>query len=173
MPAASAPRDGKAAVVLSLAAGFVGGLCCLTPVVLVLVGLAGVSAANSLGNTLYGDYKWLFRAAALAFLVLALLVYLRRTGVCTLEQARRQRNRIVNLTALVLIASTAVYVFWTYVVLHYWGILAGLPWAQWDESWAIPLSILLFAAAALVSVWIFASRRKRALAPSTPHHNAL
>jgi len=170
---AGAPRDGKAAVILSLAAGFVGGLCCLTPIVLVLVGLAGVSAANSLGNTLYGDYKWVFRAAALALLALALIVYFRRTGVCTLEQAKQQRNRIVNLGLLVLVASTAVYVFWTYVVLHYWGILAGLPWAQWDESWAIPLSLLLFVAAALVSVWIFASRRKRSIAASAPHHNAL
>jgi amino acid transporter len=122
---------------------FVGALCCLAPIVLVLFGLAAVSIANDLGNVLYGEYKWEFRLAALAFLALGLLVYFRRRGVCSIDEARRQRTRIVNVTLLSLFTATSLYIFWNYVVLHYWGIAAGLPWAQWDESWAIPTSAVL------------------------------
>ena len=38
----------------------------------------------------------------------------------------------------------AVIAALTLVVLHYWGIWAGLPWAQYsDEYWAIPLAGVL------------------------------
>lgn len=60
--------DRKGILVLSGLAALVGGLCCLTPVVLVLLGLASISAAASLGNVLYGDYHWEFRLVALALL---------------------------------------------------------------------------------------------------------
>ncbi len=148
------PREGdrKAIVILSSMAGIIGGLCCLTPIVLMLFGLASVSAAASLGNVLYGDYRWLFRSAALICLGLGLVIYFRRSGVCTLDAAKRERNRLINVSLLVLFASAGFYIFWTYVVLHYWGIAAGLPWSHYDESWAIPVS-----AAALVAVSVLTS----------------
>ncbi len=139
-------------------AGIIGGLCCLAPIVLVLFGLASVSAAASLGNVLYGDYRWLFRAVALICLGLGLLIYFRRSGVCTLDRAKRERNRLINVSLLVLVASAGVYIFWTYVVLHYWGIAAGLPWSRYDEGWAIPVSA---AALVAVSVLTFLSFRRR------------
>lgn len=150
--------DCKAILLVSALGGLIGGLCCLTPIVFVLLGLSTVAAANSMGNLLYGDYKWHFRVAALAFLAAALAVYFRRRGICTLDHAVRERNRILNAVLLTLIASVSVYVFWTYFVLHYWGIAAGLPWAQWDESWAIPYSAALFAATAAA---FLLRRRKR------------
>ncbi len=143
------PSDRRAIVLLSALGAFVAGLCCMAPIVIVLFGLATVAAANDLGNKLYGDYKWEFRLAALAFLIAGLVVYFRRRGVCTLDQARRERTRILNVGLLALFTASALYVFWNYVVLHYWGIAAGLPWAQWDESWAIPASAVLLALAAL------------------------
>jgi hypothetical protein len=145
--------DRKAMLWVSSLGALLGGLCCLSPIVMVLTGLATVAVANDIGNWLYGDYKWHFRLAALAFLGLALAVYFRRQGICTLDQARRNRTRIVNASILALTAAVAVYTFWVYVVLHYWGIAAGLPWAQWDESWAIPVSALLFLITALVYRW--------------------
>jgi Na+-driven multidrug efflux pump len=148
---------------LSAISGLLGGLCCLTPIVMVLLGLSTVAAANSLGNWLYGDYKWHFRALAFLFLVLAGAVYFRRQGVCSLDQARRNRNRILNTTLLGLSAAVTVYVFWTYVVLHYAGIAAGLPWAQWDESWAIPAS----AGLAGFTGFLWWLQRARRPAPST------
>ena len=144
--------DHKAAWLLSAAAGVLGGLCCATPIVMVLFGLAGISAATSLGNALYGEYKWHFRLFGLVCLGAALVVYFRRRGVCTLDDARRQRNRILNVALLALLAGSGVYILWTYVVVHYWGIAVGLPWAQWDESWAIPASAAVLAAAVLLTV---------------------
>jgi fumarate reductase subunit D len=140
--------DRKAIWLLSGLGGFVGALCCLPPIVLVLFGLAGVSAANSLGNRLYGEYAWWFRLVALVFLVIGLVLYFRRQGICSIDEARRQRRRVINVALLSIFSACGMYVFWNYVVLHYWGIAVGLPWAQWDESWAIPTSAALLALAA-------------------------
>jgi hypothetical protein len=151
LPEPAPNHDRKFALYLASIGGIVAGLCCLTPIVLVMFGLATVSFAASLGNVLYGDYNWHFRAAALMLVAGAFVVYLRRQGICSLDQARRQRTRILNLAVLVLLAGTAIYLIWTYVILHYWGIFAGLPWAQYsDEAWAIPLAAVLFAAVALL-----------------------
>ncbi len=157
----STDRDRKAIFILSSAAGIIGGLCCLTPIVLVLFGLASVSAAASLGNMLYGDYRWLFRILALIFVGIGLAVYFRRLGICTLDAVKRERNRLINVSLLALLVTLGAYIFWTYVVLHYWGIAAGLPWAQYDESWAIPSAAVVFAVAAVVSFAIRRAKRKQ------------
>ena len=155
---ANSTNDRKAVLVVSSLTAFIGALCCMTPIVLVLFGLAGVSIANDLGNVLYGDYKWAFRAAALLFLAGGLVIYFRRRGVCSLDEAKRQRTRILNVALLSLVTAASIYVFWNYVVLYYWGIAAGLPWAQWDESWAIPASAVLFAVTAGAFFWYQRSR---------------
>ena len=158
--------DRKGIFVLSGLAALVGGLCCLTPVVLVLLGLASISAATSFGNVLYGDYHWEFRLGAFAFLALALVVYFRRRGICTLDQARRQRRRIINTSLVVLIFAVGIYIFWTYVAVHWFGIWAGLPWRQYDESWAVPLSAAVLGAAAIL--YFILLRRSRQVSPGTP-----
>ena len=151
--------DGKGVVIIPALAGLIGGLCCLTPVVLVLLGLASVSVAADLGNVLYGEYRWLFRLAALGFLGLALWVYFRRKGICTLDQARRERNRIVNTSLVVLLSAIGIYILWTYIAVHYWGVAVGLPWGQFDESWALPTSAVVLAAALIFYVVLY--RRSR------------
>ncbi len=83
MPNSKPQTDSRAVLIFSSLAALVGGLCCLTPIVLVLFGLASVPAAAGLGNMLYGDYRWLFRIAALIFLGIGLLVYFRKKGICT------------------------------------------------------------------------------------------
>ena len=135
----------KGILVAGLMAGLVAGLCCVTPIVLVLLGLTTIAVAADIGNVLYGRWAWAFRAAALAFLALALVIYFRKRGICTLDQAKRQRNRIINTSVLVLTIATTVYLLWTYVVVHYWGIAVGLPWAQYGESWAIPAALVVLA----------------------------
>ena len=153
--------DRKGVVVISALAGLIGGLCCVTPVVLVLLGLASISVAADLGNVLYGDYRWVFRLTALAFLALALWVYFRRRGICTLDQARRERNRIINTSLVVVIGAIGVYIFWTYIAVHYWGIAVGLPWAQYDESWALPASVIVLALALTLYFSLFRRPRKQ------------
>ena len=154
--------DRKGIFLISALAGLIGGLCCLTPVVLVLLGLASITVAADLGNVLYGEYRWLFRIAALGFLFLALWIYFRRRGICTLDQARRERNRILNTSLVVLIIAVGIYIFWTYVAVHYWGIAVGLPWAQYDESWALPASAAVLGAAFLVYLLLFRQSPKAA-----------
>ena len=151
--------DHRVVLALSSISALVGGLCCLTPIVLVLVGVASVSVASSLGNVLYGDYRWLFRLASLLLTGLALAIYFRNRGVCTLQEVKRRRSWLINVSLLVLVTSTTAYIFWTYVVLQYWGIAAGLPWAQYDESWAIPTSAALAAFTILLFLIIGRGRK--------------
>ena len=162
MQTPEAHPDRKGIFLISGLAALIGGLCCVTPIVLVLLGLSTLAFANSLGNVLYGDYRWAFRLAALAFLALALWMYFRKRGICTLDQARRQRNRIINTTLVVLIAAIGMYIFWTYLAVHYWGIAVGLPWAQYDESWALPASASVLAAAVILYFLLFRNPRQTA-----------
>lgn len=105
----------------------IASLCCLSPVILVLAGLGTASVAASLADTLYGDYKWYFRAAGLITLLAAVVVYLRRTkGICTIDEAKRRRNEIINIVALTVTAGVVGYVFFLYVVVEYAGVLLGI-----------------------------------------------
>jgi len=97
-------------------------LCCLSPVILVLLGLSTASFAGSLADTLYGDYKWVFRGIGLALLGLSLILYFRKRGVCTLDQAKRHRNEIINTVLIALIAAVGGYFFFLYVVVEYIGM---------------------------------------------------
>lgn len=102
-------------------------LCCLSPVILVLIGVSTVSFASSLADTLYGDYKWIFRGVGLAALLIALFFYLtRQKGICTIDEAKRRRNEIINYLALTLIAGVLGYLFFLYVVVHYLGVWLDL-----------------------------------------------
>jgi hypothetical protein len=105
----------------------IASLCCLSPIIIVLAGLGTVTFASSLADTLYGEYKWLFRGAGLVLLLVAAIVYLRRAkGICTIDDAVRRRNEIINIVALTLAIGVAGYFFFLYVVVHYWGAFLGL-----------------------------------------------
>lgn len=101
----------------------IASLCCLSPVILVLLGISSVSFASSLADTFYGEYKWAFRAAGLATLLVALWFYFTRSkGICTIDEAVRRRNEIINYLALALIIGVLGYIFFLYVVVHYLGV---------------------------------------------------
>ncbi len=102
----------------------VASLCCLTPVVLVALGLASASFATSLATTLYGTYKWYFRGAGVILLAISLITYFRRQkGICTIDEVVRRKNEIINTVALALIAGILGYFFFLYVVVEYAGII--------------------------------------------------
>ncbi len=102
-------------------------LCCLSPVILVLVGVSTVSFASSLADTLYGEYKWVFRGVGLLTLVLALVFYFRRTkGICTFDEIKRRRNEVINIVVMSLIVGVLGYIFFLYVVVHYIGVFLNL-----------------------------------------------
>ena len=97
-------------------------LCCLTPVIIVLFGLGSVSLATSLADELYGTYKWVFRISGLVLLALSIIWYLRREkGICTIDEAKKRRTEIINITLIALVASVVGYIVWLYVVVEYFG----------------------------------------------------
>lgn len=114
--------------VLSFSA-FIGGLCCFTPVVLVLLGVSSISYAASLSDTLYYGYRWAFRGVALLALLSGLGYYFyTRHGVCSIDEVKRQRQKIINITLLAVIVGTFLYIFWLYVVVEIIGVILGI----WD-----------------------------------------
>src|SRR5262249_23383812 len=72
--------DRKTFFALSSVVGLAGGLCCVTPIVLVMAGVASISTAAAFGNVLYGDYRWAFRLFGMAILAGALVRYFRNQG---------------------------------------------------------------------------------------------
>ena len=102
----------------------IASLCCLSPVILVVAGIGSVAFATSLADTLYGTYKWYFRIAGLLALLVALVLYFRRTkGICTIDDAKRRRNEIVNMAALALLVSVVGYIVFLYGIVHIVGVL--------------------------------------------------
>lgn len=105
----------------------IASLCCLAPVVIVLFGLGSVSLAASLSDTFYGEYRWVFRAVGLILLAVSFIWYLRREkGICTIDDVKKRRNEIINLTVITLAAGIVGYIFFLYVVVEYAGVWLGI-----------------------------------------------
>jgi hypothetical protein len=105
----------------------IGGLCCFTPVILVFFGLSSVAFAASLSDTLYGTYKWLFRGSALLFLLIGLGWFLyKREGICSLNQLKRKKRKVINLILLSVTISVLSYIIWLYVIVEIIGINLGI-----------------------------------------------
>jgi len=112
--------------VISLSA-FIGGLCCFTPVVFVLLGVSSLSFAASLSDTLYYGYRWAFRGVALLTLLGGLAYYFySKHNVCSLDELKRQRNKVLNITLIVLTIATLLYIIWLYVIVEWIGVLLGI-----------------------------------------------
>lgn len=129
------PRENwRALLGLVLSSAVVASLCCLPSVVLVLFGLASVSTAAALSDKLYwGPTRYVLYVVSLGLAIAGLVVYFRRRGICSLNTAKRERNRIINITLLVLGAGVLTYLVWNFVILDLIGIAAGLPWKM--PSW--------------------------------------
>lgn len=100
---------------------FIASLCCLAPIVLVLLGLSTVAFAASLTNILDGQYRWAFILAGLVILIVSLIIYFRKRGVCTIDQAVKHRNEIINKVILVLTVSAVGYYLFFVLLLGYIG----------------------------------------------------
>jgi hypothetical protein len=119
---------------------FLASMCCFPSVVLVFFGLASVSSATALSNDLYwgtngmGWFRPLLSSVSVVFVLVGLTLYFRSEGICTFDQAKKQRTRIVNTSLVVLILSTLIYLVFNYVVLTELGIALDLPW-QSSRFW--------------------------------------
>ena len=105
-------------------------LCCLPSVVWVmLAGSSAIVAADQLSNDLY--YSWVRFAlylVSLSMLSYGLVVYFRNRGVCTLDDVKREKRRVVNTPLAVFTAAILTNLIWNFVILEGVGIAIGLPW---------------------------------------------
>ena len=127
-------KSTKSLIKLISTSTIIASMCCLPSVVLVLFGLASVSTAAALSDTLYWggeDYNW-FRPTMLAIatlsVIIGLVVYFRNRGICTFDDVKRQRRKVINTSLLVLITAYVSYLIFNYVILTEVGILLGLEW---------------------------------------------
>jgi len=127
-------NDVKSFIKLISTSTIIASMCCLPSVVLVLFGLASVSSAAALSDTLYwgGDgYEW-FRPTMLAIaslsVIVGLVIYFRNRGICTFDDVKRQRRKVVNTSLLIVIIAYLSYLLFNYVILTEVGILLGLEW---------------------------------------------
>lgn len=102
----------------------IASLCCLYPIILVLFGLSTVAFAASLSDVLYGQYKWLFRLIGLILLVISIVIYLRKKEkICTIDDIKKNRNKVINIIAVSFSASVIGYIIWLYVIVELIGII--------------------------------------------------
>jgi len=113
---------------------FLASMCCFPSVVLVLFGLASVSSAAALSNDLYwgtngmGWFRPLLLSLSAALVTLGLVLYFRKNGICTLDEVKRQRRRVVNTSLLVFLLFAVTYVVFNFVILTEIGVALNLPW---------------------------------------------
>ena len=118
----------------------VASMCCLPSVVMVMFGLASVSTAAALSDTLYWgkDGYWWFRPAMFViagiFVTTGLVSYFRSQGVCTIDDVKRERRKVINISLLAFTIAVVGYLFFNFVVLELLGIAVGLPWED-DTFW--------------------------------------
>lgn len=94
-------------------------MCCLSPIIIFIFWLGSLSFVSSLTDTLYGDYKWYFRSIGLLLLAISLFFHFKRKWICTLDQVKKQRNKVINTILTVIISSILAYIFFLYIVVHY------------------------------------------------------
>ena len=123
-------EDRRPLASLVAASAITASMCCLPSVVWVLfAGSSAIVAADQLSNDMY--YSWVrYALYVLSFSMVAagLVIYFRNRGVCTIDDVRRERRRVVNTSLAVFTASVLAYLFWNFVVLEIVGIAIGLPW---------------------------------------------
>jgi len=106
--------DTKSIVKVGFFAGLIGALCCVTPLVLVLIGLSGVAGGMALSGTLQQNFRWtLFIPLATIFLIGAVYFHVKRkSGVCNLRTLKKHKAYVLA----VIVFSAIVWVSLLYVI---------------------------------------------------------
>ena len=134
MEEASVSSDVKSMWKWIWGSAFLASMCCFPSVVLVLFGLASVSSAAALSNDLYwgtngmGWFRPVLSAISIMLVLAGLVMYFRSEGICSLNEAKRQRKRIINTSILVLSLALVTYIVFNFVILTELGVALDLPW---------------------------------------------
>ena len=104
-------------------------MCCLPSVIWVLfAGSSAIVAADQLSNDLYYSWvRWALYAASAAMLTIGLVMYHRSKGICTFDDAIRNRRKIINTALATFTIAIVTYLIWNFIVLEILGIAVGLP----------------------------------------------
>jgi len=119
----------------------VASLCCLPSVVMVMLGLATVSTGAALSDTLYwggdgfGWFRYTMLFIAFVSVIIGLVMYFREQGICTFDEAKRNRRKVINTSLLVLSLAYLLYLLFNYVILTELGIAVGLPWESSRDAY--------------------------------------
>lgn len=105
----------KKGILFGVTSGLVAITCCVSPVVVALLGIATAAEAVSLGDTLYYTYGWFFRAAGIAAAAAAVIIFLRGRRECSLQGAYRYRGMIAVLAASGIATYAALFWFTKYL----------------------------------------------------------
>ena len=73
-------------------------------------------------------FRPLLSTVSLGLVITGLVLYFRRQGVCTMDEVKRQRTRILNTSLFVITLSIVTYLVFNFVVLTELGIAVDLPW---------------------------------------------
>lgn len=118
-PVGQPRRDGvpmdRSGLTLGVLAGLVGIACCASPVALVLLGLSSVSFALSLGNTLYYEYGWYFRGAAILLAAAGVVGILRGRKSCSLRGLREQWRLLFTVILSMVLIYAVLYWLTSYL----------------------------------------------------------
>jgi len=125
-------HDAKHLAYVSGLSALTASMCCLPSVIWVFFGgSSAIIAADKLSNDLY--YSWVrFALYCLSFAMMSigLVIFFRNRGICTIDDAKRERRRIVNTSLAVITITLLTYLLWNYVILEIIGIKLGLPWEE-------------------------------------------
>ena len=75
-----------------------------------------------------GWFRPLLLTLSTAFVITGLVLYFRNNGICTLNEARKQRKRIINTSLMVLTLAFVAYIVLNFVILTELGVALNLPW---------------------------------------------
>ncbi len=100
---------------IGVSAGAAAILCCLSPVVLFLFGLATATEAIALGNRLYFGYTWYFRAGGGVIAIVATLLYLRRRRSCSVRGAVAHWRSLLGIAVSMVATYAALYAGTSYL----------------------------------------------------------
>ena len=117
-PTTMSAIEPKKGILFGITSGFVAITCCVSPVVLVLLGVTTAAEAVTLGDTLYYEYGWFFRTAGLIVAVIAVVLFLRGRNQCNIRGALTYRWMLVILVASG--AATYAGLFWFTKYLGIW-----------------------------------------------------
>lgn len=99
-------KDNKKFIGIGIVGGFIASLCCLGPVLLVMLGLTGVSFALSIGK-----YTWLFLSIGTLFIIISLVITLNNENCCNIRGFKRHLWKI--LIAFIIMAGILLIIkFW-------------------------------------------------------------